>query len=198
MGSPHLGSESMSHRQVNPSWRRHASSGTPFPGVVPGQIIRAWMRREGRPASRNRTSCSACDDARTDRMPTSRGMRRLRLDLPNWRQPSVESGLPWSMPPQRFEPLSRNASRSLCLSEGRALCRHRCRSLSTGRPPSMRLTEGRSPGRTPPGCRSPILDRSTEPARHRGGAAAACCPGSSPGWRCWPRHRHRHRCLRRR
>ena len=144
------------------------------------------MRREGRPTSRNRTSCSACDDARTDRMPTSRGMRRLRLDFPNWRPPNVESGLPSSMPPQRSEPLSRNASRSLSLSKGRALRRHRCRSLSTGRPPSMSLTEGRSPSKTPPGCRSPIPNRSTEPARHRGGAAAACCPGSSPRWRCWP------------
>ena len=70
--------------------------------------------------------------------------------------------------------------------EGSHPARRRSRGLSTGRPPSMSRTEGRSPSKTPPGCRSPIPNRSTEPSRHRGGAAAACCPGSSPRWRCWP------------
>ena len=56
-----------------------------------------------------------------------------------------------------------------------------------GASPSMSLTEGRSPSTTPPGCRSPIPGRATGPPRHRGGAAAAYCHGSSPRRRCWPR-----------
>ena len=52
------------------------------------------MPRGGRSSSRERTSCSACDDARTDRMPTSREMRWPRLGFPNWKPPNADSSTP--------------------------------------------------------------------------------------------------------
>ena len=76
------------------------------------------MPRGGRSSSNKRTSWSACDDAPTDRMPTSRGMRRLRLGSPNWRPPNADRRLPSAMPPQGSPLRSRNASRSLRPVEG--------------------------------------------------------------------------------
>lgn len=45
---------------------------------MPGRIISTW------------TSWSACGDARTDGMTTSRGMWRLRPGFPNWRPPNTD------------------------------------------------------------------------------------------------------------
>lgn len=171
---------------MNPVWRCEFRPGAPFLSVVPWRIIRAWTRRTGRPTSNHQMSCSACGDALTDLMRTSRRMLRLRLAFPNWRQPNVERGLPSPTHPQHAKPLPRNALRSLRLRNGHVLGRHRFRSPSARRPPSMRVTDNPSPSRNPHECRSAIPNPSTEPSRPRGGAADACCPGPSPAWRCWP------------
>lgn len=158
------------------------------------------MCRWGRPSPRNPTSWSACSDAPTEGVPTSRGMRRLRLGFPNWRPPKVDSRLPPCIPAHLSQRQSRKASRSMSLSKAtlcfdigpatyrrgvhRAAqaCRrvgHRARPCRRGCrpfPPHRRSPRGAVVA--PPQVRDPRRHRGSRPKRGpRRVAGAADCSG---------------------
>ncbi len=146
LGLPTAAASELSPPQVNPVLATPCVVwAPPIPGVVPGRIIRG-MDAPGESADfeesdelqrlRRRAYGPNADIAGD----AAAQARLSELEAAQRRERAADVDAAAAPPPR-----SRNASRSLTLSKGRELHRHRSLSLSTGRPPRISLTEGRSP-----------------------------------------------------